>query len=283
MTHTKNQIFKRVAVITMARNDEFFLSRWIEYYGAQFGDENLYIYLDGTDQKAPKNAGNANITKLPHRDMSRSAGDKYRINLISDLAEKLLKTYDIVIGCDCDEFLVIDPNTNMTLHEYLSQKKFNTTLSGLGLDVGQNMNTEKQLDTTKSFLSQRNFAFISTRYTKPVVINRPVRWGSGFHRIKNHNFHIDKNLYLLHFGAIDMQMLIDKATSRGPDWVNHLKRRGNGTINDITNRPARGEIWIKIARKIQTYIRAPYAINKPNMLGLKLVVKIPQRLKKSGV
>lgn len=283
MTHTKNQILKRVAVITMARNDEFFLSRWIEYYGAQFGDENLYIYLDGTDQKVPKNAGNANITKLPHRDMSRSAGDKYRINLISDLAEKLLKTYDIVIGCDCDEFLVIDPNTNMTLHEYLSQKKFNTTLSGLGLDVGQNMNTEKQLDTTKSFLSQRNFAFISTRYTKPVVINRPVRWGSGFHRIKNHNFHIDKNLYLLHFGAVDMQMLIDKATSRGPDWVNHLKRRGNGTINDITNRPARGEIWIKIARKIQTYIRAPYAINKPNMLGLKLVVKIPQRLKKSGV
>ena len=283
MTHTKNQILKRVAVITMARNDEFFLSRWIEYYGAQFGDENLYIYLDGTDQKAPKNAGNANITKLPHRDMSRSAGDKYRINLISDLAEKLLKTYDIVIGCDCDEFLVIDPNTNMTLHEYLSQKKFNTTLSGLGLDVGQNMNTEKQLDTTKSFLSQRNFAFISTRYTKPVVINRPVRWGSGFHRIKNHNFHIDKNLYLLHFGAVDMQMLIDKATSRGPDWVNHLKRRGNGTINDITNRPARGEIWIKIARKIQTYIRAPYAINKPNMLGLKLVVKIPQRLKKSGI
>ena len=283
MTHTKNQILKRVAVITMARNDEIFLSRWIEYYGAQFGDENLYIYLDGTDQKAPKNAGNANITKLPHRDMSRSAGDKYRINLISDLAEKLLKTYDIVIGCDCDEFLVIDPNTNMTLHEYLSQKKFNTTLSGLGLDVGQNMNTEKQLDTTKSFLSQRNFAFISTRYTKPVVINRPVRWGSGFHRIKNHNFHIDKNLYLLHFGAVDMQMLIDKATSRGPDWVNHLKRRGNGTINDITNRPARGEIWIKIARKIQTYIRAPYAINKPNMLGLKLVVKIPPRLKKSGV
>ena len=283
MTHTKNQYLKRVAVITMARNDEFFLSRWIEYYGAQFGDENLYIYLDGTDQKAPKNAGNANITKLPHRDMSRSTGDKYRINLISDLAEKLLKTYDIVIGCDCDEFLVIDPNTNMTLHEYLSQKKINTTLSGLGLDVGQNMNTEKQLDTTKSFLSQRNFAFISTRYTKPVVINRPVRWGSGFHRIKNHNFHIDKNLYLLHFGAIDMQMLIDKATSRGPDWVNHLKRRGNGTINDITNRPARGEIWIKIARKIQTYIRAPYAINKPNMLGLKLVVKIPQRLKKSGI
>lgn len=283
MTKTTKQNLKRIAVITMARNDEFFLSRWIKYYGTQFGDENLYIYLDGTDQKIPENAGKANITKLPHCDMSRSAGDKYRINLISDLAEKLLKTYDIVIGCDCDEFLVIDPNTNMTLHEYLSQKKFNTTMSGIGLDVGQHMKLEKTIKPDQTFLSQRSFALLSTRYTKPVVINRPVRWGSGFHRIKNHNFHIDKNMYLLHFGAIDMQMLIDKATSRGPDWVNHLKRRGNGTINDITNRPARGERWIKFARKIQTYIRAPYAWNKPNMLGLKIVVKIPKRLEKSNI
>ena len=283
MTKTTKQNFKRIAVITMARNDEFFLSRWIKYYGTQFGDENLYIYLDGTDQKIPENAGKANITKLPHCDMSRSAGDKYRINLISDLAEKLLKTYDIVIGCDCDEFLVIDPNTNMTLHEYLSQKKFNTTMSGIGLDIGQHMKLEKILNPDQTFLSQRSFALLSTRYTKPVVINRPVRWGSGFHRIKNHNFHIDKNLYLLHFGAIDMQMLESKAAARGTDWLNHLRRRGNGTINDITNRPARGERWIKFARKIQTYIRAPYAINKPNMLGLKLIVKIPERLKKSGV
>lgn len=283
MTKTTKQNLKRIAVITMARNDEFFLSRWIKYYGTQFGDENLYIYLDGTDQKIPENAGKANITKLPHCDMSRSAGDKYRINLISDLAEKLLKTYDIVIGCDCDEFLVIDPNTNMTLHEYLSQKKFNTTMSGIGLDVGQHMKLEKTINPDQTFLSQRSFALLSTRYTKPVVINRPVRWGSGFHRIQNHNFHIDKNLYLLHFGAIDMQMLESKAAARGTDWLNHLRRRGNGTINDVTNRPARGEKWIKFARKIQTYIRAPYAWNKPNMLGLKIVVKIPQRLKKSNI
>ena len=153
----------------------------------------------------------------------------------------------------------------------------------MGLDVGQHMTHEKTLDTSKPFLSQRHHALLSTRYTKPVVINKPVRWGSGFHRIKNHNFHIDKNLYLLHFGAVDMDMLVTKAAARGTDWVNHLRRRGNGTINDVTSRPARGEKWIKIARAIQTYIRAPYAINKPNMLGIKIVVKIPERFKKSGV
>ncbi|MBQ8473697.1 MAG: glycosyltransferase family 2 protein [Alphaproteobacteria bacterium] len=274
---------KRIAAITMARNDEFFLSRWIKYYGDAIGTENLYIYLDGTDQITPENAGAAHITKLPHTDMSRAAGDKYRIGLMSDLAKKLLAEYDIVIGCDCDEFLIVDPDLNVGLAEYLSNKKINTTLSGLGLDVGQHMTYEEPLDTTQPFLAQRKYAFISTRYTKPVVLNKPVSWGSGFHRVKNHNFHIDKNLYLLHFGAVDMDMLIAKAAKRGEDWVNHLKRRGNGTINDVTNRPARGERWVKISRAMQRFIRAPYAWNKPNMCGIKIVVKIPERFKKSGV
>ena len=274
---------KHIAAITMARNDTFFLSRWIEYYGREIGTENLYIYLDGTDQDIPENAGAAHITKLPHTDMSRSAGDKYRIGKMSDLANKLLKKYDIVIGCDCDEFLIVDPALNTSLAKYLSNTEIHTTLSGLGLDVGQHLTHEKPLDSSKPFLAQRAYALLSTRYTKPVVINRPVRWGSGFHSINGHNFHIDPNLYLLHFGAVDMEMLVAKAASRGPDWVNHLRRRGNGTINDVTNRPAHGEKWLKIARIMQRIFRPIYAWDKPGMLGIKRIVKIPNRFIKSGV
>lgn len=279
----KNTTNKRIAAITMARNDTFFLSRWIEYYGHEIGTENLYIYLDGTDQDIPENAGAAHITKLPHTDMSRSAGDKYRIGKMSDLASELFKKYDIVIGCDCDEFLIVDPALNTSLAEYLSNTKIHTTLSGLGLDVGQHLTHEKPLDPSKPFLSQRAYALLSTRYTKPVIINRPVRWGSGFHSINGHNFHIDPNLYLLHFGAVDMDMLVAKAASRGSDWVNHLKRRGNGTINDVTNRPAHGERWLRIARVMQRIFRPIYAWDKPGMLGIKRVVKIPNRFQKSGV
>ncbi len=274
---------KHIAAITMARNDTFFLSRWIEYYGREIGTENLYIYLDGTDQDIPENAGAAHITKLPHTDMSRSAGDKYRIGKMSDLANELLKKYDIVIGCDCDEFLIVDPALNTSLAKYLSNTEIYTTLSGLGLDVGQHLTHEKPLDSSKPFLAQRAYALLSTRYTKPVVINRPVRWGSGFHSINGHNFHIDPNLYLLHFGAVDMEMLVAKAASRGPDWVNHLKRRGNGTINDVTNRPAHGEKWLKIARIMQRIFRPIYAWDKPGMLGIKRIVKIPERFQKSGI
>lgn len=274
---------KRIAAITMARDDEFFLSRWIAYYGKQLGTENLYILLDGTDQKTPLNSGNAHIEKLSHTDMSRAAGDKYRIGKLTELAHKLLKTYDIVIGCDSDEFLIVDPNTKKTLAEYLSELKIKTTVSGLGLDVGQHLTKEQPLDTDMALLEQREYALISTRYTKPVVINKPVRWGSGFHSVKNHNFHIDPNLYLLHFGAVDMNMLIKKAEKRGPDWVNHLRRRGNGTINAVSTKKPQRQQFMYIARVMQRIFRPVYAFDKPGMLGLKRVIKIPSRFQKSGI
>ena len=278
-----NKNLKKIAAITMARDDEFFLNRWIAYYGKNFGTENLYILLDGVDQKTPENVGHAHVIKLPHTPMSRSAGDKYRIGKITELAHELLKKYDIVIGCDSDEFLIVDPKTKKTLRQYLSDKKIKTTLSGLGLDVGQHLYNEAILDKDAPFLEQREYALLSTRYTKPVVINKQVTWGSGFHSIKRHNFHIDKNLYLLHFGAIDMDMLEDKAKKRGADWLNHLKRRGNGTINAVTKSKPKSEKWMSIARILQTYCRPIYALRKPGMFGLKPVIKIPSRFKKSGI
>ena len=274
---------KRIAAITMARDDELFLSRWIAYYGKQFGTKNLYILLDGTDQSTPKNAGDAHITKLPHTNLTRAAGDKSRIAKLSELASELLKTYDIVIGCDTDEFLIVDPNTGQTLAEYLSNKNIKTSLSGLGLDIGQNLNSESELDSNAPFLEQREYALLSTRYTKPVVKTTTHPWGSGFHSIRGKNFHIDKNLYLLHCGAIDLKMLEHKAAKRGTDWLNHLCRRGNGTINAVSNLPAHGEQWLKIAPIMQQIFRPIYAFDKPGMLGIKRVVKIPNRFKKSGI
>ncbi|MCQ2562123.1 MAG: hypothetical protein MJ158_00680 [Alphaproteobacteria bacterium] len=166
---------------------------------------------------------------------------------------------------------------------YLSNLPIKNTISGLGLDVGQHLKYEKELDTDMPLLEQREFALLSTRYTKPVVINKPVKWGSGFHSIKHHNFHIDKNLYLLHFGSVDMKMLEEKAKKRGSDWLNHLKRRGNGTINTITKKPAKTERWFRIARVIQTLCRPIYSLRKPAMCGLKIVVKIPKRFKQHNI
>ncbi len=279
---TQHPNTKRIAAITMARNDEFFLNRWIKYYGDQIGAENLYIYLDGLDQKTPSGAGRANIKKLPHKDEAVQRGDKTRILLLSDLAKDLFaRGYDIVIGCDCDEFLIVDPDLGLTLAEYLSTRKTRTAISGLGLDVGMDLNSESTLDASAPFLAQRKYALLSTRYTKPVVMMRPATWGSGFHSVKSHNFHIDKNLYLLHFGSVDLEMIKNKIGDRNPSWEKHLKKRAR-TIDIITNARHRN-MPKKIARILQTVLRPIYDWNKPAMLGLKWVTTIPTRFKKTGI
>lgn len=273
---------KRIAAITMARNDEFFLTRWISYYGAEIGTENLYIYLDGTDQIVPANADCATIKKFPHTEQPRQAGDKTRIKMLSELAVTLFdRGYDIVIGCDCDEFLVADPATGMGLAQYLSQMRAHCCTSGLGLDIGMDLKSEDKLDPRLPFLVQRKYALLSTRYTKPVVLMRPATWGSGFHSVKGRNFHIDKNLYLLHFGGVDLEMIKNKIGDRSASWGAHLKKRAR-TI-DIITRARRRNTPMWIARMMQTVFRPIYDWNKPAMLGLRLVATIPERFQKTGI
>lgn len=264
----------------MARNDEFFLNRWIKYYGNELGEENLYIYLDGVDQPIPEHAGKANVIHRERVVEHVVAAEKRRLGFLSDVASKLLATYDIIIGVDADEFLVVDPNCGNSLKDYLSQTKIEPCVSGLGIDIGQHLQLEKPLDYALPFLQQRQYGYLSSRYTKPSVISKAVQWGSGFHRVKGHNFRIDPNLYLFHFGSVDMEMIRmrfqDKdrmATGR----EGHIKKRAK-TIHLISkSKVLKNEKWMSFARYIQTIFRPVYALNKPSMYGLKLVVKIPDR------
>ncbi|MDR0763111.1 MAG: glycosyltransferase family 2 protein [Bacteroidales bacterium] len=277
---------KKIAVITMARNDEFFLNRWIAYYGAQFGEENLYVYLDGEDQPVPAKAGKANVIHVERVAQHVVKAEKRRLKFLSQKAKELFKKYDIVIGVDADEFIVIDPKQGKTLHEYLSERHINSSISALGIDVGHDTYSEKTLDREQPFLQQRNYAVISSRYTKPSILARPLRWGSGFHRVKWHNFYIDKNLYMFHFGSVDYDMIMDRfkdkdrmATGR----ARHIKKR-LGTVTLVTNAVSKnrckdGDRWLPLARIIQKIFRPIYAYNKPSTLFKKTVVKIPKRFK----
>ena len=277
---------KKIAAITMARNDAFFLKHWIAYYGAQLGEENLYIYLDGTDQPVPPTAGEATVIHCERIEGMVVSAEKRRLTHLSTVAAELLQRYDLVIGTDADEFLVVDPALNETLQTYLSKITIASSVSGLGLDVGQKMSTESTINENSSFLAQRNYAVLSSRYTKPVVLGEPVTWGSGFHRIKGHNFKIDKNLYLFHFGVFDYEMVMARFQDKdrmASGWERHMKKRAK-TITLVTDKKALdGEKVIPLARMIQSLFRPVYALNKPSMGPLKWVIKLPDRFKKTMI
>ena len=275
---------KRTCALTMARNDEFFLHRWVAYYGNQLGMENLYVFLDGTDQQllTPLPAA-VHLTAVPHLEGDVHTADRRRIDFLSAEAARLFANgYDLVIGTDVDEFLVVDPELHLTLPAYLSRQPVATSLSALGIDVGQHLQAEAPLRDALPFLSQRRYALLSDRYSKASVLARPVRWGSGFHRVRRHNFHIADGLYLFHFGCVDYDRLRarfadDERIADG--WEAHLRRRAR-TIHIITHATPRGwEQTTRRARRLQQIFRQPYAWNKPTMLRQKWVVEIPERFR----
>ena len=63
---------KPIAVISMVRNDSFFANKWISYYGAQFGYQNLYLFIDGIDQPLPEKASKINCFQIPHLHLKRA-------------------------------------------------------------------------------------------------------------------------------------------------------------------------------------------------------------------
>lgn len=273
---------KKIAALTMVRNDEFFLRKWVEYYGRHLGSTNLYVYFDGTDQIVPDFCKGLNTRVVDKLGNNVRDNDRLRLRYLSERAAELFAGgYDLVIGGDADEYLAVDPATGLSLTEFLSYAPIVKTASGLGLDMGQKLGYETALSLDKPFLEQRNFGVVSTRYTKASILARPAVWGSGFHRVKGENFHILPNLFLFHFGFSDLDRIQSKLTDAdklAQGWERHLNKRKR-TIRLVTEKKALTFEWVKRWRVLQTLLRPPYAWNKPAMAGLKPVVEIPHRFR----
>ena len=278
---------KKIAALTMVRNDDFYLRKWVEYYGAQLGRENLYIFLDGLDQVVGDFCAGTHAQAVEKIGSQVIEAEKGRLRFLSGKAAELLAGgYDLVIGVDADEFIIADPKLGMSLPEYLSTLRIKDSVSALGLDFGQKIGEEEEIQEDEPFLHQRHYAQLGTRYTKPSIIAKPLVWGSGFHRIKGHNFHIAKDLYLFHFGYFDLARIQGRYEDKDrmdQGWGKHMHKRSR-TIRLVTEKKALDfERWTQIARRCQTVCRPPYAWNKPGMMELKIVVRIPDRFSHIGI
>lgn len=277
---------KRIAAITMARNDSFFLSRWLRYYAAQLGADNLYVLLDGLEQRLPdaERYPSVNVTNLEHQTLSRTKGDKHRIALINSLADQLLsaKGYDLIIGTDCDEFVIVDPALNQSLPDYLSSCDISVGLSPLGIDLGQRIPQEPAIDPAFSILAQRHYAVVSPRYTKASIKAIATPWGSGFHRLRRYGFTIAQGLYLVHTGNCDLELLKAKmqdGTRLEGGWKKHLGRRAKTIAATTHSSPRPADEVLPRARRRFERTRLPWARNKPAHIGAPIVVELPQRFR----
>jgi hypothetical protein len=274
--------FKKIAILSMVRNNEVFAAKWIQYYGGQFGFQNVYLFLDGLDQKRPKLSEQINCYQLPHSHYKRSKGDRKRAQILSNFATQLFDSYDVVLATDIDEFLVLDPLLNSNLKDYLSQEFKGSSLSALGIDVGQHPELEQAVNWDQPLLSQRTYAQISDRYTKPVIALKPLQWGSGLHRVKGKNFKIDPHLFLFHFGLVDFdhtQNHIRNSELLKRGWASHFKRRIQLYEVIKTQKPQEADLSFTVIRNYFSEKRKWYAYNKPAVYKGNALIKIPERFK----
>lgn len=174
-----------VAVVTFTYNESTNLPIWLKYYGAHFGEANLFVADRGSNDGSVDNIGKANLLRLP-----RNAFDEFeKTDFMNHLHASLLNFFDVVIITDCDEILVPDPSKYATLRAYVENMDA-PCIRAVGIDVIHLITSEAPLDLARGILSQRSFGKFSSPECKNLISKVPVRWLPGCTLATNHRFSI---------------------------------------------------------------------------------------------
>ena len=227
----------RIAVLTMVRNDDFYLRKWVEYYGRELGRENLYIFFDGRDQVVPSFCEGARCEVL---DPALGKG------LAAFLEGVPVKGCLSALGLDVGQRLGEETDIREDA-PFLSQRHY----ALLGTRYTKASVLSEPLEWGSGFHRVR---------------------GRDFHIVPDlYLFHLG------YFDKARIEARFADPSRREQGWKRHLEKRTRviRTVSRKKARPFDG--WTRFARICQTLVRPPYAWNKPAMFGLRIVVRIPDR------
>lgn len=214
----------KVIAITMARNEVFFLEKWIEHYGTELGHENLYVLLHGNSPKLRCIDERVNFINIPVRDNDTVGYDRFnedRFSLINAIANELNNYFDWVIVTDVDEFIVVDPDLGISLSQYLDQPQSDSVLSVIGLDVVHRTNNEPDiLNFDKKILAQRRFCRFNPLYCKPAISSIAITRAKGNHYTTHKTLTFGSGLYLFHLKFMDRDFSLGMHATRDQAYNN---------------------------------------------------------------
>ncbi len=192
---------KKVAVITDATSAGFFFPLWYRYYGGQFGAASLHVvtYEGMKPLFADFEIGNL-------WEVNAAYDDGLRAGVISDLVGVLLRSHDVVLRCDVDEFLVPDPALGMDLKTYVERNQ-QPYVTCQGIDVIE-VAEDAPLDLEGGIFGvQRRFGRRAAALNKTALTTRPLRWAEGFHAASVPP--VFAGLYNLHLKFADIKTRIN--------------------------------------------------------------------------
>jgi len=199
-----------VAVLTMVKDDYFFLEKWVSYYGDMFGRDALYVVSHGGDPEIDRIAEGCSIIRIPGT--FDKSFDAKRWRLLGNTTNSLRNYYKFVICGDVDEYVVLDPKTKMTLPEFLVKRK-PAIITPIGLEVVHRRDIENE-NVASGILNTRHHCRYSTYFSKPCIIGKPVDLSRGGHYAKDPELLVFRNLYLFHMKYCDYDNFKDTLNKR---------------------------------------------------------------------
>lgn len=186
-----------IAALTFVYNEAVNLPIWIKYYGAIFGEKNLFVIDRESNDGSTENLGAVNRIVVP-RD---AFDDKKKADCMSSMQNALLSYYDAVVCGDCDELVVPNLPKYKNLADYIDKMEFECATS-IGLNVLHILNLEPPLDLGRPLLPQRHFARFMGATCKTMVSRVPIRWLPGLHCL-NRRPRMDPDLFMFHTKTMD--------------------------------------------------------------------------------
>lgn len=200
-----------IAAITTVWNEVDYLRKWVAYYGAQFGRENLYVLAHGGLPEILEVAEGCVVYTLP-RNRIDDTKERRRARLIEGLIAFLLGDHRAVILGDADEYVVADPQVG-TLTELVDRHLGKVaSVKPLNLNILDDPDGAP-LDFDRPILGQRRFARTRYQFSKPIVLYRPARFIPGYH-FSDHPPKVAEGLYLVHLHFADRATNVAIADSR---------------------------------------------------------------------
>lgn len=210
---------KFCAVFALFHNEKHHLPIWLNYYGENFGYENLYVLDHDSNDGSTDNLQDLGVNhiRLHHTRINDDNGFMTRI--LQAKQEELLQSYEYIINPDADEFLLPNPEIYMSLKYYVEKLKEKNQKVGVatGYEVLHDRHKEPAIIWDKPLLSQRKQWIPVDTYNKPIILGEIRLWSHGKHHLLDSTPANDKNLILCHTNRLDYNLLKEKRN--GSIWM----------------------------------------------------------------
>ncbi len=219
---------KPLAFITIVRNESFFLSRWVEYYGRTGAD--LFVLDHESDDGSTDNLP-AGVTRIPvwHPECERAA---WLLEIIQGTMEELLQRYDRVGYFEVDEFAVPNPHRWQNLKAFLDEHPHDF-ISLQGMSVIQQPGDPPPPAVGEPLLAGRSWKR-DERYDMTLIGRQVPRWKIGRHGLEDRPNGPDMGLALVHCHYLDKE--IGWARILGRKKGKEFARDGCGVQNKFDDR-----------------------------------------------